>query len=63
MNENKIIEKLIKIAGNQQKIIEKLAIQTSARPGDVETALKKANLWELATQVSPLLNQAGVPDD
>ena len=63
MDNKKIIAKLLKIANNQQKIIQKLAQTTSAQAGDVENALKKANLWELAAQVSPLLNEAGVPDD
>jgi hypothetical protein len=60
MNRIQLLKRIIKIAENQ-----KLAgtPTTSAQPSDVEAALKNANLWELSKQVSPLLNQAGVPDD
>jgi flagellar basal body P-ring protein FlgI len=65
MDSKKIIEQLIKIAENQQKIIEKLvqAQKVSAQPADVQASLEKANLWSLTNQVSSLLNVAGVPDD
>lgn len=35
----------------------------TAQPGDIEHALKAASLWEIAPQVSPLLDGAGVPDN
>lgn len=40
----------------------KQAQQASAQPGDVETALKSASLWDLTKDVAGLLNVAGVPD-
>src|ERR1700722_6329736 len=65
MNSKKVIEQLIKIAENQQKIIEKLvqAQKVSAQPADVQDSLEKSNLWSLTNQISPLLNMAGIPDD
>lgn len=35
----------------------------TAQAGDIETALRAANLWDKASEVSPLLNAAGVSDD
>lgn len=35
----------------------------AAQPGDVQTALERAKLWQLSTAVAPMLNQAGVSDD
>lgn len=35
----------------------------SAQPADIQTCLENAKLWNLSTIVSPMLNQAGVPDD
>jgi hypothetical protein len=34
----------------------------SAQAGDIENALKKHGLWDLANEVSPLLNAARVPE-
>lgn len=39
------------------------AQKTTAQAGDIETALKAANLWELSNEVSPLLDKAKVPSD
>lgn len=35
----------------------------SAQSGEIQTVLENARLWQLSANVSPLLNQAGVPDD
>jgi hypothetical protein len=42
---------------------EKQAQVVSAQPGDIQNCLENAKLWNLSTAVSPILNQAGVPDD
>ena len=48
-----------------QKTMEfrKAAQTMTAQPGDVQTALEQANIWNKQAVVSPMLNQAGVPDD
>lgn len=53
------MEKLL----NKINLFYKLAQMTSAQPGEVETALKNANLWELSKEVSPLVAAAQVPDN
>src|SRR5579885_1568521 len=56
------IKKLLKVADKIEKRLQKQAQTVSAQPSDVEDVLRKANLWELSNQVSPLLNVARVPD-
>ena len=34
----------------------------SAQAGDIETALKAANLWDLSKDVAPLVAASGIPD-
>ena len=41
---------------------ERQAQAVSAQPGDIQTALERANLWNISPTVSPLLDAAGVPD-
>src|ERR1700733_6117352 len=45
------------------KQFAKRAQTVSAQPGDVQTVLERAKLWNIQTMVSPMLNQVGVPDD
>lgn len=58
----KNIEKLLKLADKIEKRLKKEAQMTSAQASDVEDALKAAGLWELSSNVSPMLNAAGVPE-
>lgn len=44
------------------KLLDKYAQMTSAQAGDIENALRKANLWDKANEVAPALNQAAVSD-
>lgn len=44
------------------ELIEKYAQLTSAQAGDIENALRKANLWDKAGEIAPTLNQASVSD-
>lgn len=55
-------DKLNKLADRFARKLS-LAQTSSAQAGDIETALKAANLWEKAPEVAPLLNAAGVADD
>lgn len=56
---NNKLGNLIKLIGE----FEKMAQQVSAQPGDIQTALEKAGLWNASADVSPLLSKAGVADD
>lgn len=63
MDSKKVIEKLFKIAVNQQKILTKLAQDNMSAQGfDIEQALKEGNVWELSNFVAPLLDQAKIPE-
>lgn len=50
---------------NAAKKFEKQAqtVTVTAQPGDIQTALEQANLWNMQKAVAPMLNQAGVPED
>lgn len=55
----KSLAKLTALA-NRFKI--KLAQNVSAQPGDIESSLKSAQLWDLSKDVASLVAAAGVPD-
>lgn len=40
----------------------RLAQKVFAQPGEIETVLKKANLWELDHIIAPLINTVGIPN-
>ena len=52
------VERLIKVA----ELYEKLAQSRSAQAGDIEMALKEADLWVSTKEIAPLLNTAKVPE-
>jgi hypothetical protein len=51
---------LRKLSIKFEKQAQQLA--TSAQPGDIQTVLERANLWNTSKTVAPLLDAAGVPD-
>lgn len=53
------INTLHKLASEFEKLAQ---VAVSAQPGDVQSALERAKMWDLSKAVSPLLDAAGVPD-
>ncbi len=58
MDSKKVIEKLIRIAENQQKIINKLAQQAGMMPqGDAQPTGGASDSWDASAEVSGILAQ------
>jgi hypothetical protein len=58
----KSLEKMVIVAGEMERKWIRTGQVVGAQAADIEAALAAARLWDLSAQVSPLLNQAGVPD-
>lgn len=57
-------KKLLSVAKKLElKYIVAQAPSFSAQPVEIETALKRAGLWELSNQISPLMDTAKVPSN
>lgn len=54
------LDKLLKLVDQFEKQAQMLV---SAQPGDIQTVLEDARLWNIAPTVSPLLTSAGISED
>jgi len=56
------MKSLEKMATLANRFEQKLAQVVGAQSADIEDALKAAHLWDLSSEIAPMLNQAGVPE-
>lgn len=52
------VDKLFKLA---DRLARKISLGQSAQPGDIQSNLQEARLWDLTNDLFPLLDQADIP--